>query len=236
MPETIVAVRDERTPLAEGALALIRSSFKPHERQPSAQIAMELAEKRLGLLTTTDFHLFAAVDGEGEGENTTGRVIGVAAGVYLGGVNSGFVTYLAVQEGYRQLGLGRRMRAVLADAFRADARLVEWAELAAIVGEVRLDSPWLARLYRERNVLPLDIPYYHPGEEPASTADRWVLYRQPIGDARPELPAAEVRQLLYAIWRRAYRVRWPLERAGFHAMLQALEGRELVGAHGEVGG
>lgn len=243
MAEKIVAVHDERTLLAEQALMLIRSTFEPNERQPTAQIAMEIAEKRLGLLTTTDFHLFAAVDEDFDEAGTVTRsageigvnVVGVAAGVYLGGVNSGFVTYLAVREGYRERHLGRRMRTALVEAFQADAMQVEWAELAAVVGEVRLSSPWLARLYRDRGVLPLDLTYYHPGEEPGTEAERWVLYRQPFGDPRADLPANEVRQLLYAIWRRAYRVRWPLDRSGFQMMLRDLEGREIVGAHPEVG-
>ena len=55
-----------------------------------------------------------------------------------------------------------------------------------------------------------------------------------MGDRRPEPPAADVRQLLYAIWRRAYRVRWPLEYPAFTEMLAELEGQEWVGAHPEV--
>lgn len=222
--ERIVEILDERSPIADQALALIERSFRPRERQPVAQIAMEVAEKRLGLLTSYDFHLIAAVRPEEE-------VVAVVSGVYLGGVNTGFVTYLAVSEGYRQRRLGRRLRVALIEAFRADARALEWPEVAAVVGEVRLESPWLRRLVRDRAVLPLDLTYYHPGEDPASPDAEWILYRQPIADDRPELPVGEVRQLLYAIWRRAYRVRWPLEREGFRAMLRELEGRTHVGAH-----
>lgn len=223
----IVEVLDERTVTADGALDLIRRAFPPRERQPIEQIAMEITEKRLGLLTSYDFHLLAAVSPEQE-------VMAVVSGVYLGGVNTGFVTYLAVDAEHRQRRLGRRLRVALVDAFRRDAVLLDWPDLAAVVGEVRLDSPWLHRLVRDRAVLPLDLTYYHPGEDPDQPDAEWILYRQPIADSRPNLPAVEVRQLLYAIWRRAYRVRWPLERHGFTAMLREMEGREVVGAHPAV--
>jgi GNAT superfamily N-acetyltransferase len=225
--ERIVAVEDERSSLAAAALELIRDSFSPRDRQPVEQIAMEIAEKRLGLLTSYDFHIFAAVD---EDEN----VLAVSSGVYLGGVNTGFVTYLAVREEHRTKKLGRRTRTALVEAFQNDARSLDWSELAAVVGEVRLESPWLRRLVRDRSVLPLHFGYYHPGEDPATSMARYILYRQPWVDTRTELPVREVRQLLYAIWRRAYRVRWPLERESFHLMLQELEGRTVVGAHPEV--
>jgi ribosomal protein S18 acetylase RimI-like enzyme len=218
----VVRVEDERSALALSALRLVEETFPVADRQPTAQIAMEIAERRLGLLTSYDFHLFAAVDADDE-------VLGVAAGVYLGGVNAGFVTYLAVRPEARQHQLGRRLRIRLIDAFRADARKLEWEELNWVVGEVRRQNPWLQRLVRERAAIPFDLRYYHPGLDASDPDEEWVLYRQPVGDAREELPAVEVRQLLYAIWRRAYRVRWPLERPGFRSMLQELEGRESVG-------
>jgi ribosomal protein S18 acetylase RimI-like enzyme len=225
--DRIVEVRDERTAVADGALALIQRAFAPRERQPLHQIAMEIAEKRLGLLTSYDFHLLAAVSPEDE-------VMAVVSGVYLGGVNAGFVTYLAVEAAFRDRHLGRRLRVALIDAFRRDARALEWPELAAVVGEVRMESPWLRRLVRDRAVLPLDLTYFHPGEDPSDPDTEWILYRQPVADHRTELPAVEVRQLLYAIWRRAYRVRWPLEQEGFQVMLKELEGRIEIGAHPAV--
>jgi ribosomal protein S18 acetylase RimI-like enzyme len=222
----LVEILDERGPIAAQALELIEATFPVRERQPSEQIAMEIAEKRLDLLTMYDFHLFAAVSEEEE-------VLAIASGVYLGGVNTGFVTYLAVREGYRRLRLGRRLRVALVEAFRADARTAQEPDLAAVVGEVRLESPWLRRLVREREVLPLDLAYFHPGQDPTGARTRWVLYRQPIVDHREAMPVRDVRQLLYAVWRRAYRVRWPLEREGFRRMLEELEGRTLVGMHTE---
>jgi GNAT superfamily N-acetyltransferase len=225
--DRIVEILDEREPLARTALALIAEVFPPAQRQPLEQIAMEIAEKRLGLLTLYDFHLFAAVSGAGE-------PLGVVAGVYLGGVNAGFITYLAVRPEARSRQLGRRLRVRLVEAFRSDARQLEWDDLAWVVGEVRMESPWLARLVRDRAVIPFDLTYYHPGLEPGDADERWVLYRQPVGDARESLPVSEVRQLVYAIWRRAYRVRWPLQRSGFQAMMAEMEDRVLVGAHPDV--
>lgn len=224
----IVEIQDERGRLAAGALRLIERAFSPQERQPASQIAMEIEEKRLGLLTSYDFHLFVAVD-------PGRRVVAVASGVYLGGVNTGFVTYLAVRKRARGQRLGRRMRTALIDAFRADARILDWSNLDAVVGEVRMESPWLQRLVRDQTVTPLDLSYYHPGLEPGESATRWILYRQKFADEREQLPVDEVRKLLYAIWRRAYRVRWPLERDAFRAMLEQLDGREWVGAHPGVG-
>jgi GNAT superfamily N-acetyltransferase len=223
--DRIVEIEDERGPIAAQALGLIEKAFPPSERQPVQQIAMEISEKRLGLLTSYDFHLFAAVDAEAD------QVMAVSSGVYLGGVNSGFVTYLAVEKAYRAKRLGRTLRMALVDAFRRDAKSLNWPDLAAVVGEVRRQSPWLRRLVRDRGVTPLDLDYYHPGEDPSEVPSPWVLYRQPVADHREELPTTEVRQLLYAIWRRAYRVRWPLEREGFHVMLAELEGKPTVGAH-----
>lgn len=221
---SIVEIHDEREPEAVAALRLLGESFPPQDRQPLEQIAMEVAEKRLGLLTAYDFHLFAANTGAGE-------VAGIATGLYLGGVNAGFVTYLAVNPQRRARFLGRRMRVALVEAFRRDALRDGWDELRWVLGEVRLDNPWLARLIRDRGAIPFDLQYYHPGVMPGQPDERWVIYRQPIGDPRIDIPVEEVRQVLYAVWRRAYRVRWPLEREGFRAMLSELEGRETVGVH-----
>ena len=225
----IVEILDERAPLAREALGLIRDCFPLHERQPLDQMAMEIEEKRLGLLTSLDFHLFGAI-------SESGRALAVSAGVYLGGINAGLVTYLAVRPGNRGLQLGRRLRVRLVEAFRADAHAGGHDDLKWVVGEVKLENPWLRRLVRERSAIPFDLGYLHPGIRPEEMAERWILYRQPVGDTREELPADEVRKLLYAIWRRAYRVRWPLERPGFRAMLAELDGRSTVGAHPEVVG
>lgn len=220
----ILEVHDERAPVARSALDLLGRSFPPHDRQPLEQVAMEIAEKRLGLLTSYDFHLFAAATDDAD-------VTAIATGVYLGGVNAGFVTYLAVNPEHRARQLGRRMRMQLVESFRADAIDNGWEDLRWVLGEVRRENPWLRRLIRDRSAIPFDLEYYHPGVEPGEADEHWILYRQPAGDFRQEIPAEEVRQVLYAIWRRAYRIRWPLEQAGFRAMLEELEGRETVGVH-----
>lgn len=220
----VLEVADEREPLAEAALALIGEVFRPPERQPLAELRSEVEEKRRGLLQPFDFHLLAAVAPEG-------GVVGVISGVYLAGVNAGFVTYLAVHAAARGRGVGRRARRALVEALRADARRAGQAELAWVLGEVRSDSAWIRRLVRTRGAIPFDLTYYHPGMRLDPAAPGYVLYREPIGDARRELPAAEVGRVLYAVWRRGYRVRYPLERETFRAMLAELEGRATIGAH-----
>jgi len=220
----VVEIEDERSGIAAQALGLILETFASAERQPIDHIGMEIGEKRLGLSTACDYHLLAVVDPDAE------RVLAVTSGVYLGGVNAGFVMYLAVERSARKQRLGRTLRVALVDRFREDAQKLGWPSLAAVVGEVRRESPWLRRLVRDRDVLPLDLNYYHPGEVPSQTPSPWLLYRQPIADDRAALPAGEVRQLIYAIWRRAYRVRWPLTQEGFFVMLEELAGRDQVGA------
>lgn len=220
----VVEVEDERTPLARGALSVIRDTFPPHDRQPLDHIRMEITERRLGISAPDPYHLLAAVsDG--------GQAMAVAAGVYLSVANAGLVTYLGARAEHRARKLGRRIRAGLVQAFEGDALRIGRPSLGWVVGEVRVDNPWLGRLVRDRGAIPFDLTYYHPGVGPGWSDEQWVLYRQPVGDHRPEIPVAEVRRLIYAIWRRAYRVRWPLEHDGFAAMVEELSGREVVGVH-----
>lgn len=224
----IVAITDERTPLAEAALELIARMFPPSERQSLVELRSEIAEKRLELLSAYDFHLLTLV-----GED--GRPAGTVAGVYLEGVNAGFVTYLAVRPELRGRQIARRIRSRLVRVFREDARRAEYEDLAWVIGEVRSESAWLRRLVRHRGAIPFDFTYYHPGMAPGASAVEYVLYRQPIGDRRLELPVQLVRRILYSIYRRAYRVKYPLERPPFQAMLAELEGREMVGPHPAFG-
>lgn len=223
-PGRIVEVTDERTPIAGAAMLLLEATFDRGPWQPLVELRSEIAEKRLGLLAAYDFHLFAALD---EGDQVTGT----AVGVYLEGVNAGFITYLAVHAEHRGRKIARALRGALVDRIRVDARASDWDELAWVLGEVRHDNPWLRRLVRERGVIPFDLEYYHPGVEPAETATRYVLYRQPVGDRREELPVQLVRRVLYSIYRRAYRVTYPLRSAPFRNMLQQLEGLTSVGVH-----
>jgi len=221
----IVQIADEREALAEAALDLIAESFPSHERQPLSELRSEIEEKRRRLLQPYDFHLFAAVE---HGTN----VLAMAAGAYLAGINAGFVSYLAVRQDARRGGVGRRVRAALVEAFREDARRTGHEDLNWVLGEVRTDGHWLSSLVRNRGAIVFDLNYYHPGML-LESAPPYALYREPIGDHRRELPADEVRRIIYAVWRRGYRVRYPLERTTFQAMLEELEGREVVRMHPE---
>lgn len=225
MPEVrIEEITDERTTLAHETLELIAAAFAPQDRHPLSELRSEIAEKRLGLLAGYDFHLFAAVQ---EPETPVAAV----AGMYLAGVNAGFTAYVAVHPDARGRGVARVARGVLVEAFREDARRAGLPELAWVLGEVRLDSPWLRNLMRTRGAIPFDLTYYHPGMPLGGTSAPYALYREPIGDTRREIPADEVRRILYAVWRRGYRVRYPLERDTFVEMLEQLEDRDMVGPH-----
>ena len=220
----IVEIRDEREPLAEAALAVIADMFAASDRQPLTELRSEIAERRLGILSGYNFHLLAALY-EGDPEPA-----GTIIGLYLDGVNAGFITYLAVRRQHRGRRLARLLRPRLIEAFRKDAMLSGHDDLAWILGEVRAESPWLRRLVRTRGAIPFDIEYYHPGMT-LDRHERYILYREPIGDHRIDLPAELVRRTLYAIYRRGYRVRYPLNREIFNAMLEQLEGREFIGVH-----
>jgi GNAT superfamily N-acetyltransferase len=222
----LVPILDEREPLAEQAFALIHSMFAPADRQPISELMSELAERRLGLLSNHNFHLIAAR------YHDDAEPAGAIIGVYLGGVNAGLVMYLAVRKRYRGHGLGRLLRPRLVQAFQHDARRAGHDDIAFVLGEVRARSPWLRRLVRTRGAIPFDFDYYHPGMAPGA-GETYVLYRQPFADSRRELPVSLVRRVLYAIYRRAYRVRYPLQREGFVVMLRQLEGRRSVGVHPE---
>ncbi|MBR9990642.1 MAG: hypothetical protein KFH98_12860 [Gemmatimonadetes bacterium] len=224
VPVRIVEIRDEREPLAEAALDLIAEMFAAHERQPISELRSEIAERRLGVLSGYNFHLLTAVY---DGETVPA---GTIAGLYLDGVNAGFITYLAVRKQYRGQRLARVLRPRLIEVFRADSRREEYDDLAWVLGEVRANSPWLRRLVQTRGAIPFDLDYYHPGMS-LGGPERYVLYRQPIGDHRRELPAELVRRTLFAIYRRGYRVRYPLNRDIFNNMLEQLKGRDYVGPH-----
>lgn len=218
----IVAVRDERDPLARAALELVREMFSSADRQSTTDLLSEVAEARLGVLDGGDFHLLAA-------PSESGEVLGTALGVYMEGTNAGIVTYLAVRPAFRGRELARTLRTTLVECFRRNAREMGRDDLAWVLGEVRAESPWLQRLVRHRGAIPFDLTYYHPGMVPGDGGPPYVLYRQPVGDFRPVLPAALVRQAVYDIYRRTYRVRYPLSHPGFAAMMAELEGRDEVG-------
>ena len=70
---------------------------------------------------------------------------------------------------------------------------------------------------------------------PMASADELApVVREASEAAQAVFPELEVRQMLYAIYRRAYRVRYPLERENFRAMLDEISSRETIGAHPDV--
>lgn len=219
----VVEVTDERTRLADAALRLFERAFDPRDRQPASELRSEIEEKRLGLLSTTDYHMLAAV-------RPDGGIAGAISGVYLQGINAGFVYYLVVDESARGMGIGRQVRSGLVEAFRDDARRVGEDGLSWVIGEVRHDNPWLRGLVRRRGAIPFDITYYHPGMHIGDSRN-YVLYRQPVDDERVALPANEVSRVLYQIYRRAYRVRYPLHRETFRTMIEEAQAKGEVGLH-----
>lgn len=227
-PVRIVELTDELSPTTEAALRLIETTFERPDRQPVDELRSEVSERRQRLTTAEAFHLFAALD---DADN----VLAAATGIYLDGVNAGFVTYLAVREDMRRHGMGRRLRVRLVERFRTDARVAGFDDLAWVLGEVRLSSPWLKRLVRRRGAVPFDITYYHPGVRPPARPLH-ALYRQPVIDDRTVLPVHLVRRLLYAIYRRGYRVRYPLLHTGFQAMMEELDTRSGIGIHPRFAG
>lgn len=217
----VVAVDDERSPLAAEALELISTSIG--DVQPVNDLLSEIEERRRGMPSGGDAHLLAMVDDDG-------RAAAAAAGIYLEGVNAGFITYLAVRHDLRGKLLGRGLRAHLVDSIRAEARRTHGADPAWIVGEVRSGSPWLRTLVGAGQVIPFGFPYFHPWMR-RSSEGKYVLYREPLADARAELPAQEVVRLVYAIWRRAYRIRFPLQSETFCYMLERLQAAGTIGVH-----
>lgn len=222
----VVEVQDERSPVCEAALELIRSTFSVRDRHPSEELRSELEEKRRDLVPRNRPHLLALL--------LEGRVVGAAYGVYLAGPNCGFVAYVAVDPECRGGGFARRLRSQLARCFRADAAAAGHQGLAWIAGEVRRSSPWLEQLVRRRGAIPLDFTYYHPGMDPGGDHEPYVLYLEPMGDTRRALPVALVRRMVYQVYRLAYRVRHPLMRPNFRRMMEELEGRTEVGPNEEV--
>lgn len=225
MPERIRIreVTGPRDPAFAGAYAVLRRTFPPAELVPRSEMQYTLRERAAGVWTDLRWHLFAAIEG--------GEVIGAASGTYIGSLNVALIGYLAVEPKVRSNGLGPRLRRRLVAAFDADARSLVARRLGAVIGEVEADNPWLRYLVRHRRALALDVPYMQPAVRTDEGMVPLVLYWEPVGRrAVSRLPAGEVRRLLYAIWRRGYRVSRPLADRRFRAMLQALQGRRSVGA------
>ena len=219
---TVREVRDPNDPAVRQAYALLRKSFDRTERVPMRDWIGSLREKKEALLTDLVWHL-VVVEQEG-------RVVGFTSGTYLGNVNVGAIGYLAIAEGVRAQGIGTRLRGRLRQLFHRDARRILGVPLDAIVGEVSLHNPWLRTLARRPGVILLDFPYHPPGLRDDDEPSRFVLYYEGLSRRRARLPVAELRRLLYALWRRGYRISRPLDRPAFRAMLRSLEGRRTIGS------
>jgi GNAT superfamily N-acetyltransferase len=224
MPE-LVRLREitrHNEQLLRPAYALLRRIFPRNELVPLDEMRNALRETQAGVLADLRWHMLVA--------EHHGKVIGAASGNYFGSLNVGIVGYLAVDPAVRAQGLGPRLRRRLRAAFETDARRIRKAQLAALVGEVEEDNPWLETLVRRHGALILDVPYVQPALRADEATVPLALYYEPLDRPRRRIPAALARKLVFALWRRGYRVARPLSDARFRAMLRSLEGRQHVGS------
>jgi hypothetical protein len=218
---TIREIHSPSDPAFGAAYRLLQRSFPVAELLPMRAWRDVMRERADGVWTDLAWHLLVATRGRG--------VLGVASGTYLGNVNVGIIGYIAVAEHARSAGLGGRLRRALRLKFEGDARDLRARSLEALMGEVQLDSPWLRRLARGGDAIPLDFPYYQPPLRRRGAEVPLVLYYQPLRGPRASLPTDHVRRLLYTVWRRAYRVPKPLSHPTFQRMMRALAGRRRIG-------
>lgn len=215
-------VADANDPQLSEAYALLARTFHSSERVSLADWKATLEEKAGGVWTDLAWHLLIAVRGR--------KVVGLATGTYFGSLNVGMVGYLAIDAGMRSGGLGSRLRQRLRRAFERDAHRLAGVPLAALLGEVSAENPWLRALARRPAVLVLNFPYFQPRLRPSDDPSPFYLYHEAItGPRRPYLAASELRRILYAIWRRGYRIARPLERPAFRLMMRALATRRRIG-------
>jgi GNAT superfamily N-acetyltransferase len=207
-------VREARDPAFSGAHRLLRGAFPRSEMLPQRDWRVAIREREQGLWTDINWHLLVA--------ERDGELMGAASGSYLGNVNVGVIGYIATTPDARSHGLGPRLRRRLGALFEQDARRIAGEPLRAIVGEVRRDNPWLDHLIRKEGAIALDFPYRQPSLGGAKKPVPLVLYYQPAsGAAAPT--GAEVRRLLYTMWRRMYRIAKPLSRPEFRSMIRSLD-------------
>jgi hypothetical protein len=221
-PVRIREIRSARDAAFPAAHRLLRRIFPKAEMSPLGDWAHTLEERAQRLWTDIAWHLVVA-----EQEN---RVIGAASGTYLGNLNLGVVGYVALSKQARARGLGPRLRRHLAAAFARDALRIRGRRLEAIIGEVHLDNPWLRTLVERHGAIALDFPYQQPALGRKARPVPIVLYYQPLTRTRRSLGAAELRRLLYSLYRRGYRIARPLGRPEFRRMLRSLKGKRRVGA------
>jgi GNAT superfamily N-acetyltransferase len=219
---TIREVLDPRDRALRPAYALLRRTFAPGELVDLSDWTGSLDETAHRVHTDLAWHLLVAERG--------GKVIGIASGMYIGSINVGIIGYLAASADARAAGIGSRLRERLRARFARDAARIAGQPLGAIVGEVSLDNRWLRKLAARPGVILLDFPYFQPRLRDDDEPSPFVLYYESLGAPRRRLPAGELRGLLYAIWRRVYRIARPLDRSAFRAMLRAIARKRSIGS------
>lgn len=222
MPIRIREVVDIDDPALRGAYRLLEEQFHREERVEFNDWTSTLGEMSAGLLTDITWHLFVAQQGD--------DIVGFVSGAYLGNVNIGVIGYLASVAEVRSRGIGTRLRARLRKQFERDALHIRGEPLQAIIGEVALDNPWLRTLAARDNVLVLDFRYFQPGLYAGDRASPFALYYESLREPRTRIPVAELRRILYTVWRRVYRISRPLERPAFRAMLRSFGTRRSIGS------
>ena len=212
---------DVEDPALKVAYSLLTRSFHRDERVLLREWKSSLAEKESGLVTDGVWHLLVA--------EQDGEVIGLNSGAFIGSINLGMIGYLAIDDSARSLGLGTRLRNRLRRLFEKDALRLNGKPLSGILGEVNERNPWLRTLARRPNVLALDFQYFQPSLAEGDAPSPFVLYLEQLDGVRTSIPARELRQILYAIWRTGYRIARPLEHAVFRTMLRSFKDRRTVG-------
>jgi Acetyltransferase (GNAT) family len=217
----IEEIDDVSSPGFAGAVRLMEETFPPEERMDVRDLADTLAEKRLGVLRPANIHLLVAREDS--------EVLGFCQGWYIAVSNVCFVSYLLVRPGLKGGRLGAVLRQRLIRECQRDALLNRRKAIWAVVGEVEEDNPWLHTLVRSRSAIALDIDYRQPALGPHQPPVRLVLYVQRLDYHRKSLKARDVRSLIYSIYRRVYRVQFPVRNPSFRAILNSMEGRHRIG-------
>ncbi len=223
---TIESLEDHHQPGFRDALRLYHRVFPAKEKIDRRYFVDLLREKRLGLQFPGNIHILVA--------RRHGRVVGLATGSYLAAVNVGFVGYLASQPALKGARVGSRLRTRLVAEMRRDARASGRADLDAVMGEVEASSPWLRHLLRRHAALALDLDYRQPALRAGTPAVPLVLYLEPISGPMRSVSVRRMRSILYAIFRRVYRVRFPLRDPSFRRVLRSLKRRRLIGSRRDL--
>ncbi len=218
---TIESLDDHREPGFKEALRLYHRVFPAKEKIDRRYFVDLLREKRQGYVFPFNIHFLVA--------RKNGRVVGLATGSYLSVVNVGFVGYLASQPRLKGERIGSRLRARLVTEMRRDARACGRADLDAVMGEVESTNPWLQNLVRNRGALALDLDYRQPSLRHGTPAVPLVLYFEPISGSVRRLGVRRLRSILYSIFRRVYRVRFPLRDPSLRRILRSLRDRRFIG-------